>query len=257
MSRQPSTTLDPPAVASGMADSRRLLGIFIRPQRTMRDIVLRPSLLVPWIVALVASLSIGFLSNRFVFTEDATVRVTREALARDLERRGLDADPSEDEVQARAASLRRLQRLWVPATTVELVVIVFGISGVFYGALRLLGGRTRFRAVLAVTSWSWMVWTLVFALVAWVGIALRSPASIDPTDPYTLSTVHLAGFLAGHGSGALHSVVVNLSLQNLWFLALLVVGYVEAAPEIPRARVAVVVLGLALLGFALRGVLMP
>jgi len=252
--------LDPsvtPAEAGdkGMGEGHRLVGVFLSPRRTFTDIARRPTFLVPLIVAWIASMSVGYLFANRVFTDRAVEQTARTSIERTLALQGVDRAPTEAEIAERAAAVRGLRRLWPVGTTIELFLLVFGVSLLFFLVLRLLRERPPFRALLAVTSWSWMVWTLVFALLAWARVWLSDPAALDPTDPYTLSVVHLGQLVPSGVAAPVRVLAANLSLQNLWFLALLAIGYVALARRVSSTRIAVVVFAVGLAVFVLRGLI--
>jgi len=245
----------PPAEAAAkeMDEGHRLVGVFVSPRRTFSDIARRPTFLIPLIVAWVASMSVGYLFAHRVFTDRAVEQAARTSIERTLALQGVDRPPTEAEISERAAAVRGLRQLWPVGTTIELFLVVFGVSLLFLLVLRLLRERPSFRALLAVTSWSWMVWTLVFALLAWARVWLSDPAALDPTDPYTLSVVHLGQLVPAGVAAPVRVVAANLSLQNLWFMALLAIGYAPVTRRVSSARIAGVVFAVGLAVFVLRG----
>lgn len=237
-----------------MGEGRRLVGAFLAPRRTFTDIARRPTFLLPLVVAWIASMSVGYLFAHRVFTERAVEQTARTSIERTLALEGVDRPPTEAEVRDRVAAVRGLRRLWPIGTTLELFGIVFGVSVLFFLLFRLLREHPSFRGMLAVTSWSWMVWTLVFAVGAWLLVWLADPAALDPADPYTLSVVHLGHLVPAGWVAPLHVVATNLSLQNLWFLALLAVGYGMLVRRASPARTAGMVFTVGLVVFVLRGI---
>lgn len=237
-----------------MGEGQRLCGVFLSPRRTFADIVRRPTFRVPIIVAWIASLSVGFLYANRVLTESAVEEIARTSVERGLALEGIDRQPSDEEVEDRADAIRRLKRFWPVGTTVELVIVVVGISLLYLVVMRLFGERLDLRSTLSVTSWSWMAWTLLFAIPAWLRVGISPRDAIGPLDPYALSVVHLGHLVSADMPALVRTVATNLSLQNLWFLALLVVGYSSLSRNCPPARIAVLVFGMALVGFLIRGV---
>ena len=245
----------PPAerASTGKSLGHHLIGIFIAPRRTLAEIARRPTWVVPLLVAWIASMSVGYLFAHRVFTDQAVDRVARSVVQRSLVLQGLDRSPTAEEIRVRAESVQRLKRLWPAGTTIELLVVVFGISLLFLGLMRLLGERPGYRAMLTVTSWSWMVWAVVFAVLAWLRVGLADPATLDPTDPYTLSVIHLGHVVPAEAPALLRVPATNLSLQNLWFLALLAVGGAVLARRASATRIACWTFAVGLVAFVLRG----
>jgi hypothetical protein len=252
-SATPHPTPSAKRASKGGSSARHLIGIFIAPRETFAEIASRPRWVVPLLVAWIASMSVGYLFAHRVFTDQAVERVARTVVQRDLAQQGSARSPTEEEIRIRAESVQRLKRLWPVGTTVELLVLVFGISLLFLWLMRILGERPGYRASVAVTSWSWMVWTVVFAVLAWLRVGLADPATLDPTDPYTLSLIHLGHFVPARAPRLLRVVATNLSLQNLWFLGLLAVGGAVLARRASAARIAGWTFAAGLVVFVVRG----
>lgn len=198
-----------------MSDSAfgRLIGAFVNPRATFESIALRPTWLLPIVVAMVASLAM---------TSVLVPKLDFEAATREqIENSGANLSAEEVEQQVAMATKFGSVAAWVsPVLLTPLMYVVLAL--LFWGATAALGGSTSFKKSLAVAGHGMLPQVLVSLLSIPV---VLSRANIDAAQAQ-------AGFLASHlgvlvdatTSPLLFALLASVDVFSIWTAILLAIG---------------------------------
>ncbi len=197
----------------------RIIGIFISPAETMRDIAARPSWLLPLlIVAVVASVG-------SIFLKDAIVQQQIEG----MEKKNM----SQEQIDQALPMMEKIMTYTVPLFALIMTpiwyLIIAGI-GMFVGNV-ILGGETKYSTLFAVTCWS----GLISVLSSLVNIPVMASRQVME------SATSLGSFLpAVEHKTFLHHLFSQIDLFTIWWVAVLGFG-VAAAYKFSRQKAMAIV----------------
>lgn len=185
----------------------RIIGIFVSPAETMRDIVARPSWLVPLIIIAV----IGSVGS--IFLKDAIVQQQIEG----MQKRNM----SEEQIQQALPMMEKMMTYTVPLFALIMTpiwyLLIAGI-GLFVGNV-ILGGEAKFSTLFSVTSWSGII-TILSSLVNIPVMANRQTME---------SATSLGSFFAAEENKTFfHHLLGQIDLFIIWWLAVLGFGVAAA-----------------------------
>lgn len=185
----------------------RIIGVFISPAETMRDIVARPSWLVPLIIIAV----IGSVGS--IFLKDAIVQQQIEG----MQKRNM----SEEQIQQALPMMEKMMTYTVPLFALIMTpiwyLLIAGI-GLFVGNV-VLGGEAKFSTLFSVTSWSGII-TILSSLVNIPVMASRQTME---------SATSLGSFFAAEENKTFfHHLLGQIDLFVLWWVVVLGFGIAAA-----------------------------
>ena len=214
----------------GDSDFARLPGAIFSPGRTFESIARRPSWILPVLLWIVCSVSLSVvLLPRMDFE-----KMTRER----FEKAGRTV--TDEQLQSIVERQRRFAPIFGYAGAVLApVLIALLVAVVLWGAFRAFGWDSTYPQALGVTTHAFLPGVLGSLLL--IPLVARQER-MDPSAMGDLLRSNL-GFLVARDSKVLHSLLSSIDVFGLWTLALLVLGFAEAA-RIPKGRSAALILSL-------------
>ena len=185
----------------------RIIGIFVSPAETMRDIVARPTWLLPLLIIAVVSCASG------IFLKDAIVQQQIEAMQK--------KNMSDEQIQQALPMMEKIMTFTVPIFGLIMPPIIYLILagiGMFVGNV-ILGGEAKYSTLFAVTCWSGIV-SVLSSLINVPVMASRQSME---------SATSLGSFLATEENKTfLHHLLAQIDLFSIWWVALLGFGVAAA-----------------------------
>jgi membrane protein, antimicrobial resistance system len=222
-----------PAPPDSSRDSSigRVLGVFFSPVRTFAAIARRPTWLAPLLLWTIVSAAVTFL---------VLPKIDYEVLIRErMEKSGQTV--SEERLQSIVETQARIGKyvggVWGTLTPAFLSLL---LAAIYLGIFKAFGWDMKFRQAFGVTTHAFLP-AVLGTLVAAPVIAQRD--RIDPRGMSDLVRSNL-GFLASREENpALHALLSSIDIFSIWVMALLVIGFSEAA-GVSRGKAATVVVSL-------------
>lgn len=201
-----SETIGAVAMPQSKGAFERIIGIFISPAETMRDIAARPTWLLPLILITVVS-CVGS-----IFLKDAIVQQQIEGMRK--------KNMTEEQIQQALPMMEKIMTYTVPIFGLIMPPIIYLVLtgiGMFVGSV-ILGGETKFSTLFAVSCWS----GLISVLSSLVNIPVMvSRVSME-------SATSLGSFFASEENKTfIHHLLGQIDLFMIW--GLVVVGFGVAA----------------------------
>jgi hypothetical protein len=185
----------------------RIIGIFISPAETMRDIAARPSWLLPLIIVAVVG-SVGS-----IFLKDAIVQQQIEG----MQKRNM----TDEQIQQALPMMEKIMTYTVPLFALIVTPITYLILagiGLFVGNV-ILGGETKFSTLFSVTCWSGII-TVLSSLINIPVMANRQSME---------SATSLGSFFAAEENKTFfHHLLGQIDLFVIWWVAILGFGVAAA-----------------------------
>jgi len=186
---------------------QKVVGVFTSPGETFKSIDLRPTWVVPLLLAIAVSVVFVYLANDVIL--DETMIQQEEAMAE----RGMDPEQM-DEALAQVEKWTPIS-VWV-FTFIGTPVVLVIVSAVyrFVGNV-VLGGKASFKKVLSVTAWSWLIFSLA-------GLVMLPLVLSQETMQISFS---LATFLPDESRTTfLYKFLQKIEIFSIWWLAVYSIG---------------------------------
>jgi len=184
----------------------RIIGIFVSPAETMRDIVARPSWLLPLLLVTVVS------ATGTYFLKDVIVQQEIEKM---------DKKNMTEEQRKQAMPFMDMMGIIAPVMTLvftPVMFLIFAGIGMFVGNV-ILGGETKFSTLFAVTCWSGMITVLSYL------INIPVMANRETME----SATSLGSFFAAEENKTFfHHFLGQIDLFALWWVVVLGFGVAAA-----------------------------
>ncbi len=222
---------------------QRFSGVMFSPGETFKDINRKPTWLIPLLISMV-------IAAGFTFFFEWRVKPDWDQLVRTETKKVLDRFgqpmPPEDEMQRAVARQKVIAQI---RPIIGPLLFTFFLAGVFVLGMLVMAAQTTFKKILSVITWSAAVTSLVQSLVIAGSLMLRDEESlkiINVADPTTYSATSLAAVLPSDASGSLKLVASGVDIFSLWFLILLVIGFVaiSGSKRITNGKAGFLVFGL-------------
>ena len=186
---------------------QKIVGVFASPGKTFASIDLHPTWIVPLILAISVSVVFVYFANDVIL--DETLIQQEEAMAE----RGMDPEQMDDAL----ASVEK----WTPISVwiftfigTPLVLVIVSAVYLFVGNV-ILGGKTSFKKVLSVTSWSWLIFSLA-------GLVMLPLVLSQETMQISFS---LATFMSDESKTTfLYKFLQKIEIFAIWWLAVYSIG---------------------------------
>lgn len=218
----------PPAPAPRTNPLQRLGGVIAAPDRTLREIAVRPD----WIVPLLLILIISIVSAIFV-----TPRVDWESTVREQME---DDGRSPEEIEQAIEIVGKFQKFTLPLTAAFVPIFLIIIAACFLLGFKVMGGEGGFKQSWAVTLYSWIP-QLIKGIIA--SVLIIRAGTVTAEEAGTLLKSNL-GFLADMSDApALFTLLSSIDVFNIWTVILLVIG-LAYAHRVSRAKSAAIVVTL-------------
>ncbi len=233
----------------------RLTGTLLSPGETFADVNRKPTWLSPLLIVLL----IGLATTLFVEwrVKPDWDRFFRSQIAKSVEKSGRTMT-KEDIDKAVAMQIKfsktdltsPLSLLFAMVRLVIYTVVVCVIpAGIFALGLMLIQAQTTFKKILSVVSWSTAATGLVGLLVFIGALMIQDQErlrDINPPEIPTLVPTNLGVVLPQGMSPFISSLIGSIDVFAIWFLILLIIGFVaiSGAKRITKSKVASLVLSL-------------
>ncbi|MEW6732547.1 MAG: YIP1 family protein [Acidobacteriota bacterium] len=225
---------------------QRLIGTLFSPSETFRDINAKPDLVLPLLLTLVIAVAGNFIILQRLKPDWEAL--TRRAIEQQLERQGKSlADLSEQErnavdMQTKYGSQFGKIFAYVGPALAPIFVVILAL--IFWGAVSIMGGITKFTKVLSITAYiTCMVGGLVQSVLSILVAFLRNPEDIDLLKGGIAVTN--PGMLMPKGaSPVLVSLLTRLDIFSIWFLILMSIGLVAVSEKLKPGTAKVIVFAL-------------
>jgi len=184
----------------------RIIGIFISPAETMRDIAARPSWLLPLLLVAVVS------SAGTYFLKDVIVQQEIEKMQK--------KNMTDEQIQ-QAMPIMNMMGIIAPVSTLIVMPIMFLIFagvGMFVGNV-ILGGETKFSTLFAVTCWSGLITVLSYFINIPVMANRQTMESATSLGSF---------FAAEENKTFFHHLLGQIDLFVLWWVVVLGFGIAAA-----------------------------
>lgn len=233
----------------------RLTGTLFSPGETFVDVNRKPTWLSPLLIMILILLaSTLFFEWRVKPDWD---RFFRSQITKSIEKSGR-AMTKEDIDNAVAMQIKFSKTdltspMSLVFTAVRLVLITVFVcvlpAGIFALGLMLIQAQTTFKKILSIVSWSSAATGLVGFLVFAGALMIQDQErlkDVNPTEVATLVPTNLGVILPQGISPFVSSLISSIDIFSIWFLILLIIGFVaiSGAKRITQGKVAFLVLSL-------------
>ncbi len=203
-----TNSVQPPSVdVAEMNFMQKIIGIFTSPAKTFASIDLKPTILVPLLLIIAVSLVFVFTAGDIIKTET----LTKQEQA--MQERGMDSAQIEDAL----ARIEKFMGITTPIFAVVVPVVVLAvIAGVFlFVGNVILGGKTTFKKVMSVATWSWLVVSL-YSLVMLPIVLAKESLQVS---------FSLATFMSEEARQSfLYNLLTKVDIFYIWWLAVFSIG---------------------------------
>lgn len=199
----------PPAVPAKPNPVKRLGGVILAPDETLREIAARPDWLVPLVVILLVSLLTNLVALPHIDMETA--------FREQLEERRVPPEQIDKQMEG----YEQIRRFFAPIGVLFLAVMALIIAAILLVAFKVMGGEGSFRQSWSVTLYSWVPQLLKGLLVTFL---IYRAGTVDAEELPALLKSNL-GFLADpKGSPLLFALLTSIDIFNIWSVILLAIG---------------------------------
>lgn len=196
----------------------RLIGVLVSPGKTFRSIAERPAWLVPFLVLLALSLTVGWLTQARVDPEE----MVRYQLGKFADR----MPPGELEKAIESAEnvtpAQKALQIGIGVPAAALVTVL--IAALFLGIFKILGSEMTFKQSLS----TYVYGTVPLAVAALINLPLLlTRDSVTPEEAMGggVLVASPAILASEEASAVVRSLLGSLNFFTLWTLALLILGY--------------------------------
>ncbi len=215
----PANTVDEPN-AGGMSEVSRLAGVFFEPGKTFADIALRPTILLPLVLIIVAGLTTSYFMTQKVGWE----RMFRHQAETNSRMQQMDPAAREQAIamQVRIASVGA----YIGPIIVVPVICLIEAGLLLAVVAGIMSAPVRFKQVLAVVCWSGLI-AVISSILTIVVIFLKNPDDFNMQNPLAFNP---AAFMDQQTSSKfLYSLASSLDLFSFWGIFLIATGLKAAA----------------------------
>jgi hypothetical protein len=237
---QPATRPEEPA---RLGPVQRFFGVLLSPGETFADINRKPTWLVPLLISMLLALGFAYFFEWRV--KPNWEEIVRTQTRKVMERFGQPMPPDE-ELRKSAARQPLIAKVGAP---VRPLFTIFFLSGLYVIGMILMTAQTTYKKILSVLTWSYAGTMLVQIAVLVLSLMLKDEErlqALDPTNPGAFAATNLAAFLPPGTSGALVFAAAGIDVFTIWFLILLVLGFVAISDSksFTKGKAATLVFGL-------------
>ncbi|MBV8200895.1 MAG: YIP1 family protein [Acidobacteria bacterium] len=219
----------------------RLLGVLVSPGDTFRSIAVRPTWLAPLLVLAGLAITVGWMASARIDVAQL-IRHQNEATGSQL---------NAEQVEQRIELVKKIEPYGVVAQGLIAAPALYLLCALlFWVGFKLLGSEMSYKAAFSTALYGF----LPLAVEALLAVpVLWNRASLTQDEARNLSfLVDSLAAAAPEGTGrVVLALLGSVNLFSIWAVVLLVIGYSIVA-RVSRAASAAVVLGVWLLGIALK-----
>ncbi len=214
----PEALTQPEASTQPLGQVQRVVDTFIAPSKTFRDIQRSANWLLPYLIAVVVTLGLGFAIQQKIGWPQTAQNILKQSPKQMQQMEQLTP-----EQQARAMTMRQnITKIGFWATPVIALIIALIAAGVLLGTINFgFGGRAKFGEMMAV----WMFATLPWSIQGLLGI-VTVYAGVDP-EAFNLQNfvgTNIGYYLSQDMPRWLVALGTALDATTIWSLILLTIG---------------------------------
>ncbi len=203
-----------------MGEFSRLVGVFIEPTKTFRDIAQRPSWIVPMILVILTVIGVTTTMSQKIGWE----RIFRHQMETNSRMQQMSAEQREQTLamQMKFASVGGYAGalVGVPIFNIVVAAVLLGIAG------GIMGGGMRFKQVFSLVTYSGLP-GVVSGILTVVVIFLKNPDDFNMQNPLAFN---VGAFLDPNtASKFLYSLASSIDLFVFWTIFLMATGLKAAA----------------------------
>lgn len=214
----PEAVIQPESSTAPLSQGQRVVDTFIAPSKTFTDVLRSSSWWLPWLIAVIISLSMGFAIQQKIGWEKTYENNLKQTPA---QQQRIEQMPTDQQARAKQIGATFTKMIFW-ATPVIALIIALIAGGVLLGTINFgFGGRATFGQMLAV----WFYGTLPWAIQGLLGI-ITIYAGIDP-DSFNLRNfvgTNIGYYLPQDMPKALLSLATSIDITTIWTLILLTIG---------------------------------
>jgi Yip1 domain len=236
---------------------QRLFGVTFSPGETFKDINRKPTLLAPFLTAVVTTLAASIFFEWRVkpdwdkfFQNMAEKRLKKplKELPPDQQKQVQDSLNLQKKLATTDLNSPLSIGIAVGRTVLFYVFAFIIPAGIFALGLMLMQAKATFKKILSVVAWSWCGTGLVYTIVTIASLLTRDSESlkdINLADPASIVPTNLGVILPSGTSPALSSIAASFDVFTIWYLILLAIGFAAIAGtrKIKSSKAAALVFG--------------
>lgn len=218
MTPENAQAVEPPP--RGMGEFSRVTGVFFEPKKTFEDIALRPTFLLPMVLAILFGLAFSTQIGQRVGWD----RVVRHQI--ESSSRAQQVTPEQRETQvAMGVKIAQVTQFLGPILAVPIIDLV--IAGVLLGIVAgIMSAPLKFKQVFAITAWSGLPGCLV-SVLGIVVLYIKNPDDFNVNNPLAFNPGAVMD--PQTSSKFVYSLASSLDLFTFWTIFLLATGLKAAA----------------------------
>ncbi len=215
----------------------RLNGIYFSPGETFPKIGRKPRSILPLIlVAILVGLSTFMTTNRYGY--ENTVRKQMQAM---VDRGWMPQDLADQQIRAATTgSGATFGKIQGPiGGGIAICIAVIALAGIFKLVTLIVGAESGFKALLGVTSWTFLAIAIPTTLLLAISLQVTAPEEVDMLNPLPSN---LGAWLAATGvvlPKFLSLLLSYVDIFGIWKLTLLAIGYAAVSRKLKSSTAAV------------------
>jgi hypothetical protein len=220
--KERQTSAAPIAEAPGGGFFQSIIEIFVDPFKVFARIGAGLTWWKPFILVCAVAMILGYLMLPF----------QRRLI--ELNQRGV----SEEQLQKTLEEFGKFGPATLILVPILLIVVYLILAGIMHIAINIMSSRSSFKKILSLISFCGII-TMVEQVIGTVVLKMRGLESIESAEDlkFTLSLAPLIG----SGKGLLHAVLQSLSIFQIWYYVVLILG-IAAIFRISRKQAIMAVL---------------
>jgi len=196
----------------------RIIKIFTSPAEVMKDILVRPTILVPMLIILVVFLLLNIL--RFELIKEFVINQMEIAMAQ---------NPNIDELPEEV-TMMQAYTTFISMTIMPLVIIFFkGL--VSHGIIQLFDGKGKFKASIAVVIFSYFIALFGEAIRTIIGLLVGN---------YMVTTSLAAVVSNLEITTPLYTLLAGFDVFSIWYLIVSMIGF-SIVHRVSKSKAAVAI----------------
>ncbi|GAC1665742.1 MAG: hypothetical protein NVS9B4_21390 [Candidatus Acidiferrum sp.] len=216
-----ATSSPAPESQAALSPLSRVVGVFFSPASTFRDIVRKPTWLLPMIVLIITSIVVCVGINQRMDW--------RQFIAHQMEKNPRAADLPEDQKQRQIEMGAKFAPFGVYLFGIFTPLAVAAIVALLMmAAYNLLAGvKANYVTSLSIVAHSWLT-SIVSSIIFLMVLFLRPPGTVDLENPVASN---LAVVLPEGSAKWLVALLKSIDVFSIWALILLAIGFAAVNPK--------------------------
>jgi len=214
----------------------RLIGVLFSPGETFVEIVRAPRVIAPIIAAIVLGLVVSFAMTRRLDFQAMYSQLFEQAVAQ--------GRMQQEQAEQQAKTMARFGPVqFLVFGSLGSLLSALIVAGIFKGVSAVMGKDNSFKALFAVTLYTFLAVGIISSLVFVISLYLKDPSEITFQNLGNLVASNLGAVLAlALGADGLPRFVMGLAQRvdvfSIWIIVLLSIGYAAATPRLKTSTAA-------------------